>query len=249
MRFSLRSTAFAILAIASVAANAQGVVRFYFSDAGGDNARISQDIVTGPSWEKEYDICIANTGNADIVFNAANVLLGYSLYNGQSAATFVAGSDSVSVHNAADLAAANANSNITARAPWFVGNFAPSIRGGQGVTNSSTEQRPGGMSIGVDLALNQTHTLVAGTSEMMMRVKLRNNGFYGNGQPFKDVFLFTGPRVPSSSSGSTCLINGGVNIVPPDWQNDSRLRLLPEPGTMLALVAGLGALAARRRRK
>lgn len=248
MRFSLRSTAFAILAVASVAANAAGVPQFYFSTKGGDNSRISEDIVTGAGWMQEYDVIVKNVGDADIVYNSGGVLITYANFTGASGATMVAGSDTVNVFNPTDTNApilnnALNNSNITAWSSLFSGGLPCQVRGGDAASGT----RPGGYMISLDVPLGSTRTLAAGASLNILTIKIKNNGFYGNGQPFKDIFLYTGRA--TATGGSTALHNGSTHFVPTNWENDSRLRLVPEPGTMLALAAGIGALAARRRRK
>lgn len=243
MRFSLRIAAVAALAVATVAANAQ--IKFYYAMPGSTN-RLMEDVVTSSSWTAEYDIVVENAGSSDVVWNAGALHVAYArgmAATGAGSSTPVAGTDKVTVFDTS-----NPGSNVTARPAWFIGNFLgnSTLAGGGSNTNPAGE-RPFGLAISVDQALGTNRTLAAGAKEWIARVKFKDNGFFGSGAGEHFLYLYTSP---AGTSRTTLLLNGGTQIRPAgDNMADSALRLTPEPGTMLALAAGLGALAARRRRK
>ena len=253
MRFSLRSTAFTMLALATVAANAAGAPQFYFSTKGGDTSQLSQDLVTSSSWTAEYDIIVKNVGDADILFNAGNLLVAYATSTSQNAGLApTAGTDGITVIAPGNTTNAAANPNVTGRAAWYLGGSpfgSVTFRGGS-LTPTSAAVRPYGMSLGLDPAVGTTVGLAVGEELYIATVKFMDNGMYGN-EAFHDLFLFSSPmngtQAPQTG-GQSVLLNGGTAFRQSNYEA-SRLRLVPEPGTMLALVAGIGALAARRRRK
>lgn len=240
MRFSLRTSAFAVLAIASVAANAQSI-KFWFSDMGGDNSRLLTDVMA-PGQSKWYDVILANVGSTPLVFNSGVVMVGVAESATAGTAATPLATPGVHVHNPA---APNSADNIVRLAPWFSGAFAADLRGGRNPTPNGN--RPWGHNTPVDMAPGTTQTLGAGETIALYRIQLRENGFIGQSAHY-DVFIYD---AGSGSSGTSAMLNGATAYRPGSgtWADDSRLRLTPEPGTMLALAAGLGALVARRRRK
>lgn len=251
MRFSLRSTAFTMLALATVAANAAGVPQFYFSDKGGSNDRLLTDTVTSSAWVKEYDVIVKNVGDAGLNIGSANLVVAYAMGLSQVVGTLpIAGTDTVTVFNTSDTSNTNLNSNITGLASWVFHGGLDQVRfrGGSLNPQNNTIARPYGMVVNLTGQLNQSTPLAVGDTMYLATIKFKDNGFYGNGQAFKDIFLYTAPA-GAQTGASTVVFNPASPALPTNWENDSRLRLVPEPGTMLALVAGIGALAARRRRK
>ena len=252
MRFSLRSTAFTMLALATVAANAAGVPQFYFSRSGdGDNNRLLQDAVTSVDWVNSYDVIVENVGDATLNFTGMNVLVAYARGLSQNAGTApVAGTDTVTVFNTSDINNTGTNTNLSNIASWV--NQAGGLdqvrfRGGAITPINNTVERPFGMVFNLPGSLGVSTPLAAGEKMRLATVKFKNNGFYANGTPFKDIFLYTAPA--GAQTGSSTVVFTPGPVLPTNWEENSRLRLVPEPGTMLALVAGIGALAARRRRK
>jgi hypothetical protein len=242
MRFSLRTSAFAVLAIASVAANAQSI-KFWFSDNGGDNSRLLTDVI-GPGQSKWYDVILANVGSTPLVFNSGVVMIGLGVSSAAgTGATANVTPAKVNVH---DPSQPNGAMNIANPAPWFTRAFAADMRGGRNPSGGGTN-RPWGHNTPIDMAPGTTQTLAAGDTIRLYSIQLRENGFIGQ-DAFWDVFIYD---AGSGSSGTSAMLNGATAYRPGSgsWADDSRLRLTPEPGTMLALAAGIGALAARRRRK
>lgn len=249
MRFSLRSTAFTMLALATVAANAAGAPQFYFSTKGGDTSQLATDLVTSSSWTAEYDIIVKNVGDAAIAFNAGNLLVAYATSTAQTAGGApTAGTDKITVFAPGTTTNAAANPNVTGRAAWYLGGNpfgSVTFRGGS-LSPTSSAVRPYGMSLALDLAVGTTEALAVGEEKYVATVKFKDNGMYGT-EAFHDLFLFSSAGTPQTG-GQSVLLNGGTAFRQGNYEA-SRLRLVPEPGTMLALVAGIGALAARRRRK
>lgn len=246
MRFSLRSSAFAVLAIASVAANAQNI-NFYFSDYGGDNTRLLTDVLT-PGGDKWYDVCVENKSTSPITINSGVAMVGLGTSTSAGTAAVPTVTPGVTVFDPGNPNSAN---NIERRAAhhvqWFTGAFAADMRGGRNPSGGgATDPRPWGHNTPIDMAPGTTQVLAPGASWALYAIHIKENGFIGQ-SAFYDIFIYD---AGSGSSGTSALLNGATAHRPGStWADKSRLRLTPEPGTMLALAAGLGALAARRRRK
>lgn len=194
-------------------ANAQ--VEFYFCAPGSTNKLLS-DIDTGPNWFQHYDIVVENTSSSPVVFNAGSVLVGYATATSVGpSATPIAGTDLI------DLFSLPPVTSITGRAAWFIGanlNATP-LAGGRGPANGVA--RPYGMAVGIDMGIGSTRTIPAGGKEWLFRVKVKDNGCYGNA-PYHDLVLYDGG---TGISYCTALVNGGTVVGRnTNWQAN-RLRI------------------------
>lgn len=226
-------------------------VQFYFSDVGGSSERLTQDVVTSANWTGQYDIYAKNTRNQSIRFDAGVLLLGYARSNFfGGAAAMLPGTDKITLLDpSANGALANATPNITARAPWFVGNVMTSLVGGRGVPDGSP--RPYGLNIPMDPVNGTPISIASGESIFLARIALRDNGLFAS-QGFHDIVLYDSN--PSSNyASSSLIIPEGDNLLVyhdgPNWESNSRLRLqaVPEPASLVALGMLMGLLRLRRR--
>lgn len=229
-------------------------VQFYFSDAGGSSDRLTTDLVTGPNWTGEYDIYAKNTREEAIQFDFGVLLVGYARSNFPgSAATILPGSDGVTI-----LAPAlagnqiNNNPNVTARASWLVGEGLGALVGGRTITSGAP--RPYGFNLPMD-PVNQTPVVIAsGESLFLARVAFRDNGLF-NAQGHHDLVLYDSYTNPSNYACTSLWFPQGSNFLiyhdGPNWEENSKLRLVavPEPGTLLVLSLSAGLLAYRQRRR
>lgn len=227
-----------------------GTVQFYFSAAGGDDSRISEDPVTSSAWTNEYDVLVKNVSGHDITFNYAGVLIGYGQTTsfGQSA-TPTPGTDTIRERNAFSGNRSFANNLNITWVPAWVSAFGTGTRMFGGYDQPlSGPSRPWGFYAEI-FNTTVTQTIANGQVLPLFRIALRDNGLFQQ-QGMNNLQLYNYPM----NGGSTTLIRYGT-----DWtysydnQNyfqNSRLTLVaPEPGIWILLIAGVARLASKRRDK
>lgn len=246
MFIMLRPITVAAVALATAAAHGTGLVQFYFSDHGGDNSRLSYDQVTSSMWYQEYDIIAKNVGDEALDFWAGSVLVGYATSNGPSYQSILLSSMKIVVLDDFDTSNVAGNVNIPHRAAWFVGGLEPIYRGG--ANPPSGIYRPAGISIPIDMVTSATESIAVGEEKYICSIVLKDRGLYGSEAPFHDVFIYSTPT--ATNSGTSILYSrdgqlyNGVN-----WEDGSRLRLVPEPVGMIVFAAGILPWLARRCRR
>lgn len=211
--------------------------------------------MTGSNWTGEYDIYAKNTRTEAIRFDSGLFMVGYALSEWPGgAASIIPGTDKVTIFD--PLSASNAtgnNPNITLRASWFVGTTAASLVGGRGIAGGIP--RPYGFNVPMDLVNQTPVSIPSGETVFLARVKFRDNGLFGAGG-FHDLVIYDYPSSPSNYA-CTSLFDFGASPNHliyhdgPNWEENSRLRLVavPEPGTILIISMAAGVFACRCRRR
>lgn len=228
-------------------------VQFYFSDAGGSNERITQDVVTGVNWTKEYDVYVRNVWHSNIEFNAAVLHVGYGQSNGAGpSATLIPFSDLVSI-SFPDQASQpiGSNPNITARAPWWihVNGSNPFLGGGGGPAPGTL--RPYGLHCNMIMASGTFQTLPVGNTMFLARISFKNRFLWQLGGS-TTLSVYNGG---GAQTGTSALMDFRPEIPlsyrTRDWQSNSTLQLtpVPEPISILGLATGLGILLRKRFRR
>lgn len=229
-------------------------VQFYFSDAGGTSDRLTTDLVTGPDWTGEYDVYAKNTRAETIHFDAGLFMVGYARTNGPGqAAQILPGTDRITILDpSAAGSASNINPNIPIRATWFVGNTLPSLVGGSLAGSSAT--RPYGLNVPMDPVNGTPVSIAPAESLFLARIAFRDNGLFLS-QGSHDLVLYDDYVTPANYGTTSLFYPQGSNFLVyhdgPNWEANSRLRLVavPEPSTLLVLSLSAGLLAYRRRKR
>lgn len=229
-------------------------VQFYFSDAGGSSERLTTDLVTGPDWTGEYDIYAKNTRPETIRFDFGVLLVGYARSNFFGpAASILPGTDKVTILSPAMAEnPINNNPNVTARASWLVGDGMGSLVGGRTITSGAP--RPYGFNLPMDPVSQIPVAIASGESLFLARVAFRDNGLFA-AQGHHDLVLYDAYTNPSNYACTSLKIPDGSNFLiyhdGPNWEENSRLRLVavPEPSSLLVLMLSAGLLAYHRRKR
>lgn len=226
-----------------------GTVQFYFSAAGGDDSRISEDQVTSSAWTNEYDILVKNVSGHAITFNQANVLVGFGRTTTLDPAVPIPGSDTIRERFGFTRNATFANNPNITWVPSWVSNFGTQTRLMGGWTEPwDGPVRPWGLNAGIFNFAGVTKTILNNEVLPLFRLSLRDNGLFA-AQGINNLQLY---NFPNQTGGSTTLrLTGTDNTYFYDNVNyfeNSRLTLIaPEPGMLAILFFGsLGLIRLRK---
>lgn len=224
-------------------------VQFYFSDAGGNSDRLTQDVVTGVNWTKEYDVYVKNVWHSNIEFNSAVLLIGYGqCTNLGSGAQLIPFSDVVSIRFPEQASQPiGSNPNITGSAPWWipVNGLSPFLGGGAG--QPSGTQRPYGLQCNLTMSNGTFQTLPVASTMFLARISFKNRFLWQLGGA-TELSIYNGG---GGGTGTSALRDLRPEIPlsyrTRDWEANSTLQLtpVPEPVTVLILAGGLGVLIRR----
>ena len=254
LQSSKHSLCATLLALTSLSATAQPLsesVQFYFSDAGGSDARLFTDVVTGVNWTREYDVYVKNVWHSPIEYNGATLMVGYGSANSLGpAATLTPFSDLVSIRFPEQAnQPISSNPNILLYPSWLVEGPGgePFLGGASGPPTG--QPRPYGLDILMGMPLGTIQTLAVGETALLAKIAFKN----------RFLFQLGGETILSLSSGSGSIIGSTAlrdtrdpnlpkSYRTANWEQNSTLRLTPVPEPATLFCVGIGSMVLLRRK-